>query len=66
MGERRLTPQATLFGKVIMYECTACKKHFPMSLLEGAVAPDAPVPLIAQRAFQAHDCADGQSGTRGR
>lgn len=51
-----LLPQTTLFGKVIAYECSACGKGFPLSLLEGAVSPDLPIPLIIWAAFLDHEC----------
>jgi hypothetical protein len=34
---RQLAPQTILFRKVIVYECTVCRKEFAMPLLEGAV-----------------------------
>jgi hypothetical protein len=52
----RLVPQTTLFGKVVVYECTACGKSFPMPLLEGAVPSDLPAPYIIRAAFLDHDC----------
>jgi hypothetical protein len=51
-----LLPQTTLFGKVVAYECSACGKSFPVPLLEGAVSPDLPIPLIIWAAFLGHEC----------
>ena len=45
-----------LFGKVVAYECSACRRSFPVPLLEGAVSPDLPIPLIIYAAFLAHEC----------
>ena len=60
MGEMiakpEIVPQTTLFGKVVAYECSACGKSFPVRLLEGAVSPDLPIPLIIYAAFLAHEC----------
>ena len=53
MGEgRQLVPRAVLFGRVIAYECTACGRSFPMSLLYRAV----PAPLAVQDSFLHHIC----------
>jgi hypothetical protein len=57
MSEKTLTPQTTMYGKVVIYKCKSCGQRFPMHLLDGAVAPDVPPPLIVQSAFQNHDCA---------
>ena len=49
-------PKAVLFGKVIAYECTACGRSFPMSLLYGAVPSDLPPPATVRDAFLRHIC----------
>ena len=49
-------PRAVLFGKVIAYECTACGRSFPMSLLYGAVPSGFPAPLAVQDSFLHHIC----------
>jgi hypothetical protein len=53
---RQLAPQTTLFGKVIAYECTVCRKKFAMPLLEGAVLQHHAAPPTVQRAFLSHQC----------
>ncbi len=53
---RQLVPQTVLFGKAIAYECTACGRKFPISLLHGAVRSDAPPPESVFNAFTAHVC----------
>jgi hypothetical protein len=57
---QRLAPQTILFGKVIVYECTVCRKKFAMPLLEGAVPPDQPAPPAVQRVFLSHACGAAQ------
>ena len=52
----RLVPQTMLFGRVVLYECTACGKSFAMPLLEGAVPSDFPAPAVVHAAFLGHDC----------
>jgi hypothetical protein len=51
-----IVPKTMLFGKVVAYECSACRKSFPVPLLEGAVSPDLPIPLIIYAAFLGHEC----------
>jgi hypothetical protein len=50
---RQLAPQTILFGKVIVYECTVCRKKFAMPLLEGAVPPDHAAPPTVHMSFSA-------------
>jgi hypothetical protein len=57
---RQLATQTILFGKVIVYECTVCRKKFAMPLLEGAVPSDHPPPLTVARAFLIHACGAAQ------
>jgi hypothetical protein len=52
----KLVPQTMLFGKVVVYECTACSKTFAMPLLEGAVSEDLPAPSIVHALFLDHEC----------
>jgi hypothetical protein len=61
---RQLAAQTILFGKVIVYECTVCRKTFAMPLLEGAVPSDHPAPLTVERAFLSHACGRGALGVR--
>ena len=56
IAKPEIVPQTTLFGKVVAYECSTCGKIFPVPLLEGAVSPDLPIPLIIYAAFLAHEC----------
>jgi hypothetical protein len=56
LAKPEIVPQTTLFGKVVAYECSVCGKSFPVPLLEGAVSPDLPIPLIIYAAFLAHEC----------
>jgi hypothetical protein len=56
IAKPEMVPQTTLFGKVVAYECSACGKSFLVPLLEGAVSPDLPIPLIIYAAFLAHEC----------
>jgi hypothetical protein len=56
IAKPEIVPQTTLFGKVVAYECSACGKSFPVPLLEGAVSPDLPIPLITWTAFLGHEC----------
>ena len=56
IAEPEIVPQTTLFGKVVVYECSACGKNFPVPLLEGTVSPDLPIPLVIWAAFLAHEC----------
>ena len=56
IAKPEIVPKTTLFGKVVAYECSACSKSFPMPLLEWAVSPDLPIPLITYAAFLAHEC----------
>jgi hypothetical protein len=65
-AEPELVPQTTLFGKVVAYECSACGKSFPVPLLEGAVSPDLPIPLIIYGAFLGHECKSSSSPGRKR
>jgi hypothetical protein len=66
IAKPELVPQSTLFGKVIAYECSACGKSFPVPLLEGAVSPDRPIPLIIYAAFLGHECKSSSSTGRKR
>jgi hypothetical protein len=60
-----IVPKTTLFGKVVAYECSTCGKSFPVPLLEGAVSPDLPIPLIIYAAFLAHECkSSSQTGQK--
>jgi hypothetical protein len=56
IAKPEIVPKTTLFRKVVAYECSACGKSFPVPLLEGAVSPHLPIPLIIYAAFLAHDC----------
>ena len=56
MQKPEIVPKTTLFGKVVAYKCSACGKSFPVPLLEGAVSPDLPIPLIICAAFLEHEC----------
>jgi hypothetical protein len=56
IAKPELVPHSMLFGKVVAYECSACGKSFPVPLLEGAVSPDLPIPLIICAAFLEHGC----------
>jgi hypothetical protein len=51
-----LAPKTLLFGKVVVYECTACGKSFAIPLLEGAVPSEFPAPAMVRAAFFSHDC----------
>jgi hypothetical protein len=53
---RQLATLTIFFGKVIVYECTVCRKKFAMPLLEGAVPSDHPPPLTVERTFLTHAC----------
>jgi hypothetical protein len=56
IAKPELVPQSMLSGKVVAYECSACGKSFPVPLLESAVSPDFPIPLIIYAAFLSHEC----------
>jgi hypothetical protein len=65
IAKPEIVPQTTLFGKVVAYECSACGKNFPVALLEGAVSPDLPIPLITCAAFLGHECKSPTGQKRG-
>lgn len=54
--ERQLIPRTTLFGKVIVYECNACGRMFPISLLDGAVSAGLSPPTKVIGDFISHTC----------
>jgi hypothetical protein len=56
LDKPRLVPQTMLFGRVVLYECTACGKTFAMPLLEGAVPSDFPAPAVVHAAFLGNNC----------
>ena len=66
IAKPELVPQSTLFGKVVAYECSPCGKSFPVPLLEGAVSPDLPIPLIVYAAFLGHECKNSSPTGRKR
>jgi hypothetical protein len=52
----RLVSQTMFFRRVVVYECTACRKSFAVPLLEGAVPSDLPAQAVVHAAFLGHDC----------
>lgn len=54
--DRDLVPRAILFGRVVLYECTACGQYFWSGLLAEAVPASHAPPSAVRGAFQTHVC----------